>query len=72
MVLPLFPTRYQGKTQDEGTEFTIDRYKIESEDTPIPSIHNVGKHQRSNNSVGKGEYVVSMKDDDSDNAILSW
>lgn len=25
-ILPLFPTRYQGKTQDEGTEFTTDGY----------------------------------------------
>lgn len=41
-ILPLFPTRYQGETQDEGIEFTTDEYETESEDTPIEFIHNVG------------------------------
>jgi hypothetical protein len=35
MVLPLFPTRYQGETQDEGTKFTTEGYETKSEDTPI-------------------------------------
>ena len=72
MVLPLFPTRYQGETQDEGTEFTTDGYETESEDSPIQFVNNIGNHQRSYNPVGIGEYFVSMRDDDSDNAILSW
>ena len=68
----MFPTRYQGETQVKGTKFTTDGYETESEDTLIQSIHNVGRHQRSYNPIGRGEYFISMKDDDSDNAILSW
>lgn len=72
MVLLLFSTLYQGETQDEGTEFIIDGYETESEDTPIESIHNVGKHQISYNAIGIGEYLIPMKDDYSNNVILSW
>ena len=71
-VLPLFPTQYQGETQDEGTEFTIDGNETESDDNPIEFIHNVGKHQRSYSAIGIGEYFTPMRDDDFDNAILSW
>ena len=71
-VLPLFPTQYQGEIQDEGTEFTIDGNETESDDNPIEFIHNVGKHQRSYSAIGIGEYFTPMRDDDSDNAILSW
>ena len=71
-ILPLFLTQYQGETQDEGTEFTTDGYETESDENPIQSIHNVGNHQRAYNPIGMGEYFISMKDDDSDNAILSW
>lgn len=51
-MLPLFPTQYQGGTQDEGTKFTIDGYEIDSDDTPIESIHNIGKQQRAYNAIG--------------------
>ena len=72
VVLPLFPIKYQGETQDEGTEFTIDGYETDSNNTPMEPIHNVGSHQQTYNAIGIGEYFIPMNDNDSDDAILGW
>lgn len=69
----MFPTQNQGETQDDDIEFTTNGYEIDSDDTPIESIHNIGKHQRAYNTIiGIRGYFILMKDDDSHNAILGW
>jgi hypothetical protein len=38
MALPLFHTHYQGETQDDGIEFSLDASKSKTNDLPIEPI----------------------------------
>ena len=70
MVLPLFPTNYQGETQDDGTEFSSDGSDSDTDNVLSEAIHNVKSHQDLPVSLGMGEYYFPLGEGDSDDAIL--
>ena len=72
MVLPLFPTHYQGETQDDGTELSSNGSESDTENALSEAIHNVKSHQNLLVSLGMGEYYFPLGDGDSDDAILQW
>ena len=71
MILPFFPTKYQGETQDDGTEFSSDGSDSESDYALSEPIHNV-KSNPDPISLGMGEYYFPLGEGDSDDAILQW
>ena len=71
MIMPLFPTKYQGETQDNGTEFSSDGSNSETDYPLSEAIHNVKSHSDPI-SLGMGEYYFPLGDGDSDDAILQW
>jgi hypothetical protein len=71
MILPLFPTKYQGETQDDGTEFSSDGSTSEEDYAFSVAIHNVKSHSDPI-SLGMGEYYFPLGYGDSDDAILQW
>ena len=68
IVLPMYPTPYHGEIQEEDTEVTTSNtHGSESESTKL-----VAKEQPTFKSIGLGEYIVPLNEDDSDDAILNW
>ena len=72
MVLSLFPTHYQGETQDDSTEFSSDGSVSDTDNVLSEAIHHVKSHQDSPVSLGMGEYYFPLGEGDSDDAILQW
>jgi hypothetical protein len=68
IVLPMYPTKYHGKTQEEDTEVTTNNtYGSESESTKI-----INSKQPMFKCIGLGEYIQPFEEEDSDAAILKW
>jgi hypothetical protein len=68
IVLPMYPTKYHGETQDEDTDVTTSNtYGFESESTKI-----VNNEQPMFKCIGLGEYIQPIEEEDSDAAILKW
>ena len=68
IVLPMYPTPYHGETQEEDIEVTTSNtYGSESESTKL-----VTKEQPTFKSIGLGEYIGPLNEEDSDVAILNW
>ena len=64
----MYPTPYHGEIQEEDTEVTTSNtYGSESESTKL-----VAKEQPTFKSIGLGEYIVSLNEDNLDDAILNW
>jgi hypothetical protein len=68
IILPMYPTPYHGKTQEEDTEVTTSNtYGSESESTKL-----ITREYPSFKSIGLGEYNEPLTEEDSDTAILNW
>jgi hypothetical protein len=68
IVLPMYPTPYHGETQDEATKVTnSNTYGSESESTKL-----ITKEQPTFKSIGLGEYIAPLIEEDSDIALLNW
>ena len=68
IILSMYLIQYHGKTQEEDTKVTTSNtYGLESESTKL-----ITRKQPTFKSIGLGEYIELLNDEDSDATILNW
>jgi hypothetical protein len=73
IILPLYPTKYRGETQDDDSGITTENQsETDSEESEIEPTQKVNK-EIPYKSMGLGQYFTPLVNiDDSDDAILAW